>query len=940
MEEELKKLIRENKIIPFVGAGVSKAVKYKSGKDAFVNWKELLENFLNDITVKENLAVIKALLNVKQIDYLEVADKIEKELSKNDFNKRLKQSLTVDYNDIDEDTYELAKSIWGLNSKLIITTNYDKVLHNACEDKNIDFWDIESLHEQGNFSRDGVKDSTVWNLHGHIGNVDNIVLTSQKYKELYADEVLKSKYKASLQLLQNIIASKSLLFIGFSLDDEFIVKQLNKIIEIFGGNNPEHYILIKKDTKVDTLNNNIKVVHYENYGQPLIDKIKSLIPTAKETQIKQETNTQTAEESTTRYLTTLPRKHENFIGRIDELKTIEDMLENDSITYIVNGIGGVGKSDLSSEYFHRNMHRYKNVAFIEFTEDASSIEELFFVKFKEQFNLSEDTTLDSIIKKLQGLPSKNLLLLDNLESKNDFEKIKALNTNFDLLITTRRTDIDVPYQLPLYTLNDKDAKELFLSIYDKDKDIEDILKYLDNHPLFINLTAKSLKSEYISLDELRAEIQNNNIYKIDSKDEKTFKEHLEDRFAKQFSNEPSEELKFLLQVLSIFPSIEIDFKILEKSIATDKLKVKLQKLVDRGWLSKKENSYKLHQIIKLFIQTDYPLEYKNITFVFDNIAKYINPEDSTLIASKLKEYIPIIEYFLSFYKDVEDEYTCGMLDSITYLYYSLGQYNKSLTYQEKSLEIRKNLFGDASKQTAISYNLLGVIYDTMGESNKALEVHQKAIKIREEVLGKKDPYLATSYCNLSTIYVNMNDLKQASEYQDKALKIREEVLDDNDIAFASSYNVISKIYQGKKDFKKALEYQYKSMKLTEATLDEKHPNIATGYNQISLVYRGMNNLSKALEYQLKANESYKNTLGEQHHFLAVGYMNISHIYGDMKECSKARDFSIKSINILNRLDYYSPDLVHWKNYLKSIESNIKKQEKAKHKDKGRYCKDV
>lgn len=30
MEEELKRLIRENKVIPFVGAGVSKAVKYHS----------------------------------------------------------------------------------------------------------------------------------------------------------------------------------------------------------------------------------------------------------------------------------------------------------------------------------------------------------------------------------------------------------------------------------------------------------------------------------------------------------------------------------------------------------------------------------------------------------------------------------------------------------------------------------------------------------------------------------------------------------------------------------------------------------------------------------------------------------------------------------------------------------------------------------------------
>lgn len=42
MEEELKRLISENKVIPFVGAGVSKEIKYKTGENVFLNWEELL----------------------------------------------------------------------------------------------------------------------------------------------------------------------------------------------------------------------------------------------------------------------------------------------------------------------------------------------------------------------------------------------------------------------------------------------------------------------------------------------------------------------------------------------------------------------------------------------------------------------------------------------------------------------------------------------------------------------------------------------------------------------------------------------------------------------------------------------------------------------------------------------------------------------------------
>jgi len=881
-----------------VGAGVSKAVKFKNGKDAFINWKELLESFIPHINQVTKVDVIKALLNDNPIDYLEIADKIQKILSINYFNKVLNEAFDIDYNAIDKETYSLAKSIWNLNSNLIITTNYDKVLDRACEDENISNWDIESIHEQGNYLRDGASKPIVWNLHGHIDKTDNIILSTDKYNEFYTQDIEKSKYRASLTTLQTVISSNSLLFIGFSLDDEFVKNQINRTIDIFGGNSCEHYILIKKGTKVDTLNGNIKVIEYEEHGQPLIDKLNFLKPSPETLKPLPITNPVLEKEYTTRYLTTQPPKNENFIGRVDDLQTIETQLDYASIIYIVNGIGGVGKSELSCEYFHRNKHKYKSVAFMEFTKDTSSIEELFYVKFKEQFNLNEDSTLDSIIQKLQGLEEKNLLLLDNLESIEDFEKIKALNTNFDLLITTRRTDINAVHQLPLDTLNDADAKELFLSIYNEDQNIEDILEYLDNHPLFINLTTKSLQRGYIILEELRDEIENGNIYKIDSKDDKTFQQHLEDRFSKQFSKEENEELKELLQILSIFPSIEIDFKILEKSIGQDKLRVKLQKLVERGWLSKKENSYKLHQIIKLFIQTGYALEYEEITFVFDNIVNYINPDDATLIVSQLNVYIPITELFLNLYQHKKDNIQCELLDSITYLYYSLGQYDKSLAYQKQALNLRASLFGMNTKQIARSYYLLGVVYLTK------------------------------------------NSLKLALDYQSKSLEIQEDILDNQDISLARSYDGIASIHSAMGAYSLSLINQNKAIRINEKNPTYSTPDLAISYTNLSTIYGSQGRLKKSLNYQLIGIKDLERIFSMSHPVLVRQYGNLAKLYIEFKECINAKLFLLKAIAIIKQLDYSHPDEDNIVTDLKLIEFNIKKQNKAGYKKKGKYCKSI
>ena len=174
-----------------------------------------------------------------------------------------------------------------------------------------------------------------------------------------------------------------------------------------------------------------------------------------------------------KHLTSLPPINTNFIGREADLKEIEKNLSSDNVVCVVNGIGGVGKSELSYKYLHDNKAKYNKIAFIEFTEESRSLEETFYFKFQDTFQLTEKDTLETIIKKLQGLKKPNLMVLDNLQSNEDFNKIKALNTNFDLLITTR-AKFDSPNILNLETLNPVDAKELFLDIYSTDENIDDI----------------------------------------------------------------------------------------------------------------------------------------------------------------------------------------------------------------------------------------------------------------------------------------------------------------------------------------------------------------------------------------------------------------------------------------------------------------------------------
>ncbi|WP_108063554.1 tetratricopeptide repeat protein [Poseidonibacter lekithochrous] len=909
MEDRLRELIRENKVIPFVGAGVSLAVKdkYKVQENEeddklFVSWKKLLDKLADGLLEhgkKDESDIVKLSLKIGE-NYLEIADKIKKYYPlEHLFFDKLEEVFDKKREDVYDESLTLPKSIWNLGQKFIITTNYDNVLDWSSPER-VKHLDIQSDYELASSVREEINEETILYLHGHIDKKSNIVLTTDTYNRLYNDSE-DAEFKIALETLKVKLATKSFLFFGYSLDDEFFIDELEKVCNNFGNNSSEHYILLEKGkTLPSRFEKKIIPIYFESKGQKLIDKINSLKPLEKNTKsIIEEVYSQSQPASNTFHsLTSLPAENkEYFIGREKELEEIEKKLNSNSLIYIVNGIGGVGKSEISSRYFHQNKNKYKNVAFIEMTEESPSLEEVFKTKFKKSLSLEDDDTFDTVIQRLQNLPQRNLLFLDNIEKKEDFEKVKALNVSFDLLITTRITNLSVKNQLNLDTLNPKDAKDLFLSIYDEDENIEDILKYLDNHPLFITLTASSLSEEYISLEELRGNIKNKTISKIDSKEDKTFEEHLQSTFDKQFLSVEKDELKNLLQILAFFPSIEIDYEILEKSIAIDNLKSKLQKLVKQGWLNKKDNTYKLHQIIKTFIYDKYPLEYEEVSFVLKNIGNYVNPDDSILIANKLDGYIPIIESLLSIYKNKEDENICAVLDSLTYILYSQGLYQESLDTQNKAFSIRQKIFDTKSEFIAKSQYLLSIIYQSMGEYKKALGYSEKALKLRGEILGDKHPDLATSYNNIASIYKLMGEYKKALEYSEKALKLSEEVLGDKHPDLATSYNNIALIYQDRGEYKKALGYSEKTLKLNEEVLGNKHPDLATSYNNIALIYQAMGEYKKALGCSEKALKLREEILGNKHPALATSYNNIASIYQYMGEYKKALEYSEKDLKL-------------------------------------------
>ena len=86
----------------------------------------------------------------------------------------------------------------------------------------------------------------------------------------------------------------------------------------------------------------------------------------------------------------------------------------------------------------------------------------------------------------------------------------------------------------------------------------------------------------------------------------------------------------------------------------------------------------------------------------------------------------------------------------------LTRNNQAKEYFEKSLAIRKEIYGEHHGDVATSYNNLGTVYWKLGLYNQAKEYYEKSLAIKKEIFGEHHGDVATSYNNLGIVYCKLN----------------------------------------------------------------------------------------------------------------------------------------------------------------------------------------
>lgn len=480
--------------------------------------------------------------------------------------------------------------------------------------------------------------------------------------------------------------------------------------------------------------------------------------------------------------THLPSVTQHFCGRGAELKEIACRLEKEHFLFL-EGIAGIGKSEIVKAYVKQDNKKYNNVLFLHYHSSLRrTIMDMDFIE--DTLDMSEEQRFESHFRFFKYLDGNSLVILDNCNAAPSDDDLlqEFISMKFRVLITTRNHVVD----MPTYTVKEIESRdalcELFYAYAPSAKENPDIVwKIIQEvfcHTLTVELAAKTLTASGITVQELLQSLKQEGISlsnpnkvvltkDLQSKRERMFR-HIQILFQIQ---RLSEKNLHILRNMVLMPDKGISKVLFHYWQGKNDFNT-VYELVEYGWIQEDIvcNQIALHPFLQEVLLKEtipsiiscadilmgifnncicYGMEvpyynellntiesiYKNIQI--DDIPSAILFMDTTMSYLAKYERTEAIRRVLDLFSGLEgfgeDKRRIGIYDCYAgYVEYLESNYQKSAEWYLHGLEALKPFHPVYAALASNLLNNLGMAYMAMGNMDEAFITVKRAIQIRKE----------------------------------------------------------------------------------------------------------------------------------------------------------------------------------------------------------------
>lgn len=626
----------------------------------------------------------------------------------------------------------------------------------------------------------------------------------------------------------------------------------------------------------------------------------------------------------------MPEKPECFFGREMELKTLEQFLAGENKTVFIQGIGGIGKSELAATYAIEHRADYDVIVFANCVSDiqsmiASDVEfpldnmrrntfDEYFLETEEEYFIRKFEIIKEVITE------KTLLIVDNFNQKEDSYLDEFLTLLCDKIITSRNDWSSKRYPiLKLYEIADEHELEKIFEHYYVPKEeevreqIHQIIQKVGGHTLAIEWIAKQLAEQTVTPSEM---VQILEKHPIDRDLEGAKKEQeLFDMLSGIFRvDQLDEKEKEVLRLLCFVPYTGISKEDIVKR-GRKGTHTAVLKLLRSSWLKQVElDVVTLHPVVAETVIMELKPDWENTKLFFDSIASELMDDDLPIkqidnllviaerifrtIGMKEPGAVPMLlgvsHALLKRYRKYS--VSCDMLQIAYKLQGSIVENIKvkiALCKEKNALDVEysslKEQLLEATSKKANILHQIGDIYYLSGKNDKALECYMKL---------SSNP-MVDIHCDIAKVYAKANEYRKAAEYVEAGIKIKQRKYGDNELPLVENYLLMARICSKNGNNRLGQECVAEAKRIADSQMNKEEQS--NFYYNLAVLLKEIGRVEEALGYDQTCFAQRCKLYGEEHLAVVYSYAAMAVDYYRLGDYVSALECSLREIKIRRRL---------------------------------------
>jgi len=253
-------------------------------------------------------------------------------------------------------------------------------------------------------------------------------------------------------------------------------------------------------------------------------------------------------------------------------------------------------------------------------------------------------------------------------------------------------------------------------------------------------------------------------------------------------------------------------------------------------------------------------------------------------------------------KDLQDQprIQARLMETMGNVYRSLGLYKLASPILEKSLEIKRSLYGNEHLEVADGLRTLGILYDTQGKYEEAKALFKESLIILEKAFGPDHPNLARNLNSLAIVYWNQGKYAEAEPLFQRSLAIKEKSLGSDHPEVGNTLTNLGVLYHLQRKLEQAEPLFRRALNIAEKTLGTDHPDIATHLNNLGSLYQDMERYEEAESYFKRCLAVWEKALGPDHSDVGIVLHNLANLNRNQGKYEEAEPFYQRSQAIFEK----------------------------------------